>query len=73
MPFRSQAQRRFLYAKRPDVAARFESETPSPSLPRRVPRRPKPAGDTEADTKTTPKTKPGLPLVARIGSRSRRT
>lgn len=28
MPFRSQAQRGFLFAKHPDIAKRFASETP---------------------------------------------
>ncbi len=31
MPFRSQAQRGFMYAKHPDIAKRFESETPKGS------------------------------------------
>ena len=28
MPFRSQAQRKFLYAKHPEIAARYAAETP---------------------------------------------
>lgn len=36
MPFKSEAQRRFLYAKRPDVARRWEEETPTG---RRLPRK----------------------------------
>lgn len=39
MPFRSQAQRRFLYANHPKIAEEFEAETPeavSARLPERV-------------------------------------
>lgn len=28
MPMKSEAQRRYLHAKHPDIAARFEAETP---------------------------------------------
>lgn len=28
MPFKSQAQRRLMYAKHPEIAKRFEAETP---------------------------------------------
>lgn len=28
MPFKSQAQRRYLYSQHPDVAAKFQAETP---------------------------------------------
>jgi hypothetical protein len=37
MPFKSEAQRRYLYAKEPKVAKRFEKETPKGKrLPARV-------------------------------------
>ena len=37
MPFRSQAQRKFLYAKHPSIAKRWEAETPKgKKLPKRV-------------------------------------
>lgn len=37
MPFKSKAQRAYLYAKRPDVAAEFASKTPKgKKLPARV-------------------------------------
>jgi hypothetical protein len=37
MPFRSQAQRRYLYAKHPEVAKEFEAATPKgKKLPERV-------------------------------------
>lgn len=29
MPFQSKAQRRFMYAKHPDMAAKWEAETPT--------------------------------------------
>lgn len=29
MPFQSEAQRRFLYSQHPDIAARFQAETPA--------------------------------------------
>jgi hypothetical protein len=35
MPFVSQQQRRFLYAKHPDIAKRWEAETPA-KLPEHV-------------------------------------
>ena len=39
MPFKSQAQRGFLYANHPEVAAEFEKATPKGAkLPERVPR-----------------------------------
>jgi hypothetical protein len=37
MPFESEAQRRYLYAKHPDVAKKYEAETPpGTKLPERV-------------------------------------
>ena len=36
MPFVSEAQRRWMYANDPDMAARWESETPAGPLPARV-------------------------------------
>lgn len=37
MPFRSQAQRGFLFARHPDIAKRFAAETPKgKSLPYKV-------------------------------------
>ena len=36
MPFRSQAQRGFMFAKHPGIAKRFEAETPDKKLPYKV-------------------------------------
>lgn len=36
MPFKSQAQRRMMYATKPSLAKRFEKETPKGKLPERV-------------------------------------
>jgi len=36
MPFRSEAQRRYLYANEPEVAKRWAKETPAGRLPERV-------------------------------------
>ena len=36
MPFKSQAQRRFMYAKHPAIAKEFEAHTPSGKLPEHV-------------------------------------
>jgi hypothetical protein len=36
MPFRSQAQRKFMYANHPEIAKRWENETPNEKLPERV-------------------------------------
>ena len=33
MPFKSQAQRAFMHMKHPDIADRWEKETPAGSLP----------------------------------------
>ena len=33
MPFKSQAQRGFMFAKHPGIAKRFEAETPKGKLP----------------------------------------
>ena len=42
MPFKSEAQRRYLYAKEPAVAAEFEAKTPnSANLPKKVKRKEK--------------------------------
>ena len=35
-PFRSAAQRRFMYAKHPEIAKRWEKETPKGKLPEHV-------------------------------------
>lgn len=37
MPFKSEAQRRFMFARHPDIARRFEAETPRDAdLPQHV-------------------------------------
>ncbi len=36
MPFKSDAQRRFMYAKHPRIAARWQKETPNKDLPEKV-------------------------------------
>lgn len=36
MPFKSQAQRRFMHSEHPGIAKRFEKETPKGKLPERV-------------------------------------
>lgn len=36
MPFKSQAQRKFLYSQHPDIAKRWEAETPKKPLPKRI-------------------------------------
>jgi len=36
MPFKSQAQRGFMYAKHPEIAKRWEKETPAGKLPEHV-------------------------------------
>lgn len=36
MPFKSQAQRGFMFAKHPGIAKRFEAETPKTKLPYHV-------------------------------------
>jgi hypothetical protein len=36
MPFKSQAQRGFMYAKHPEIAKRWEKETPEGKLPEHV-------------------------------------
>lgn len=43
MPFRSEAQRRKLWAANPDVARKWEAETPKGSLPERVTPKRKPS------------------------------
>jgi hypothetical protein len=35
MPFKSQQQRKFMYATNPKLAAKFEKETPKGKLPKR--------------------------------------
>lgn len=53
MPFKSQAQRRFLQANHPDIAKEFEAETsPNAALPERVRR-----GKTRAVNKATARTR----------------
>jgi hypothetical protein len=40
MPFKSQAQRKFMYAKKPKLAKEFESKTPKgKKLPKKVKRK----------------------------------
>tara|TARA_Y100001970_G_scaffold279515_1_gene387006 strand:- start:1725 stop:1898 length:174 start_codon:yes stop_codon:yes gene_type:complete len=42
MPFKSQAQRRYMYANLPEIAERWEKETTSGVLPKRIhPKKPK--------------------------------
>ena len=36
MPIRSEAQRKWLHANRPDLAEKWEKETPDKKLPERV-------------------------------------
>lgn len=36
MPFKSQAQRKWMYANDPKMAARWEKETPKKRLPKKV-------------------------------------
>lgn len=36
MPFKSQAQRKLMYSQHPDIAARWEKETPPGKLPKHV-------------------------------------
>ena len=40
MPFKSQVQRGYLYAMHPDIAKRWERETPKGKLPKRAKKRP---------------------------------
>jgi hypothetical protein len=39
MPFKSQQQRKYLYAKHPEIARRWEKETPKGRLPRKTKKR----------------------------------
>lgn len=39
MPFKSQAQRKFMYAKHPEIAEEFEEKTPDKELPEHVAKR----------------------------------
>tara|TARA_R100001443_G_scaffold57155_1_gene68022 strand:+ start:399 stop:572 length:174 start_codon:yes stop_codon:yes gene_type:complete len=42
MPFKSQAQRRYMYKYLPEIAERWEKETTSGTLPKRIgPKKPK--------------------------------
>ncbi len=36
MPFRSESQRKFMYAKYPEMAKRWQKETPDKKLPEHV-------------------------------------
>lgn len=36
MPFKSQAQRKYMYAQHPKIAKEFESKTPKGKLPEKV-------------------------------------
>lgn len=40
MPFLSQAQRKWMYANHPEMARRWEKETPKKKLPKKVARKP---------------------------------
>ena len=42
MPFKSEAQRKWMHANRPDMAARWEAETPPGELPEHVKKAPEP-------------------------------
>ena len=45
MPFRSKAQRKFMYAKHPEIAAEFEAKTPKgKKMPEHVKAKPKKRG-----------------------------
>lgn len=39
MPFRSQAQRKWMYVNHPEMAKRWEKETPEGKLPERIKKR----------------------------------
>lgn len=40
MPFKSQAQRKMMYAQHPEIAKRWEKETPKgKALPKKVPKK----------------------------------
>lgn len=39
MPFKSQAQRSWMYANHPRMAKRWQSETPAKPLPQHVPKK----------------------------------
>ena len=36
MPFKSQAQRKLMYARHPEIAKRWEKETPKKKLPKKA-------------------------------------
>lgn len=36
MPFKSEAQRKYMYSRLPEVAKRWEKETPKKKLPKKV-------------------------------------
>jgi hypothetical protein len=58
VPFKSQAQRRALYAKDPKLAAEFEAATPKgKKLPEKVKPKAKPDKLTPGDTRDKPKKK----------------
>ena len=40
MPFKSQAQRKLMHAKHPEIAKRWEAETPATKLPERKTKKP---------------------------------
>lgn len=42
MPFKSTAQRKWMYANKPEMAARWEKETGRKKLPKHVKPKPKP-------------------------------
>lgn len=39
MPFKSQSQRKWMYATHPEMAERWEKETPKKKLPKKVAKR----------------------------------
>lgn len=41
MPFKSESQRKWMYANKPDMAKRWEAETPKGNLPKRLGRKKK--------------------------------
>jgi len=42
MPFKSQSQRKWMYANEPEIAKRWEKETPKGKLPKKVKKKKKP-------------------------------
>ncbi len=61
MPFKSEAQRRHLYATDPELAARFERDTPPGPLPDHI------EPDTKAKRRPTPVRPPKVRKIKRAG------